>query len=69
MGDGAVHETVEEHNRGSAANPMTAEEIIAKFDENASDVLDADRRRRVVDALASLESPGDACELIDLAVR
>ena len=69
MGDGAVHEAVEEHNRGSAANPMTPEEIIAKFDENASDVLDTARRRRVVDAVASLESLGDACELIDLAVR
>ena len=68
MKDGAVHEAIEEHNRGSPENPMTPEEIVAKFDENASDVLAPDRRRRLVDAVASLESLGAASALIDLAV-
>jgi hypothetical protein len=46
----------------------TPAEIIGKFDENASDVLDPARRRRVVDAVAHLDSLKDARELIDLAV-
>jgi 2-methylcitrate dehydratase PrpD len=68
MADGAVREAIEEHNRGSSENPMTTEEIVRKFDENGSDVLTADRRRRLVDAVADLESVGRADVLIDLAV-
>jgi 2-methylcitrate dehydratase PrpD len=68
MADGAVREAIEEHNRGSSENPMTTEEIVGKFDENASDVLTADRRRRLVDAVADLDSVGRADVLIDLAV-
>lgn len=66
--DGTVHEAVEEHNRGSAENPMAPADIIAKFDENAADVLDADRRQRLVEAVLGLETAPLARAVIDLAI-
>ncbi|MGH6914076.1 MAG: MmgE/PrpD family protein, partial [Geminicoccales bacterium] len=69
MTDGTVHETIEEHNRGSAENPMTPDEIIGKFDENASDVLTPDQRARTVEATLGLERLDRASALTDLAVR
>ncbi len=68
MKDGTVHETVEEHNRGSAANPMSTDDIVAKFDANAADVLDAARRRALVDAVLGLPGAKDAARLVDLTV-
>jgi 2-methylcitrate dehydratase PrpD len=35
MQDGTVYEAVEEHNRGSAENPMTHDELVGKFERNA----------------------------------
>jgi hypothetical protein len=43
LNDGTMFEEVEEFNRGSAENPMTRDEIAAKFGENASGVLDSAR--------------------------
>ncbi len=40
LNDGTMYEEGEEFNRGSAENPMTCDEIAAKFGENASGVLD-----------------------------
>jgi hypothetical protein len=50
---------VEEYNRGSAENPMTYEELRAKFDDNASGFLSAEKRDHIaveVNHLDSLES-------------
>jgi 2-methylcitrate dehydratase PrpD len=58
--DGRVFSEVEEYNRGSAENPMTADELRAKFDDNAGSVLDAAARDRLADAVAGLESLDDA---------
>jgi hypothetical protein len=58
---------VEEHNRGSAANPMTLDEILGKFHENAAGVLPAERARKVADAALALEQLADVRELVDLA--
>ncbi len=69
MNDGAIHQAVEEHNRGSAANPMTQDEIIAKFDDNAADLLTPEQRRRLVDTTLRLETLERSDELIGLAVR
>jgi 2-methylcitrate dehydratase PrpD len=68
MKDGSVYETVEEHNRGSAANPMAVSDIIAKFDANAADVLSAPQRRALVDAVLALPKARDATRIVDLSI-
>jgi 2-methylcitrate dehydratase PrpD len=57
--DGRVFDVVEEYNRGSLENPMTAGELRAKFDDNAGSVLDAAARARLADAVASLDTLAD----------
>lgn len=56
MTDGRRFREVEDHNRGSAANPMTQQEIEAKFRENVAGVLDEDRASRVIAAAMALET-------------
>lgn len=68
MTDGSVHEAVEEYNRGSPENPMASEDIIAKFDENTSDMLDASQRQRLVEAVLSLETTERADALVILSI-
>ena len=43
------------HNRGSRENPMTEEELVAKF-ETCAQSLDARQRRRAVDCVMALET-------------
>jgi 2-methylcitrate dehydratase PrpD len=62
--DGRIFHELEEYNRGSAENPMTYEEIRAKFDENASGFLSASRRDKVAILVRDLEMLGDASELV-----
>lgn len=69
MADGTIFEEVEEHNRGSAENPMTEGEIIAKFDDNAAALLSPDRRRRLVETALAAESLDSARVLTDLSIR
>jgi 2-methylcitrate dehydratase PrpD len=68
MKDGSVYETVEEYNRGSAANPMAVDDIVAKFDANAADVLDAEARRALVHAVLALPTADDAARIVDLTI-
>jgi 2-methylcitrate dehydratase PrpD len=65
--DGRVIEETQEYNRGSVENPMTLEELRAKFDENARGVLSADARSRLADAIARVETLPDAAALVELA--
>ena len=65
--DGRVVETVEEYNRGSRENPMTDDEVRAKFDENAGAFLDRDARARLADAVDGLDTLPDASVLARLA--
>jgi 2-methylcitrate dehydratase PrpD len=65
--DGRVLEVVEEYNRGSAENPMSEEDLRAKFDENAGAVLDAAARKKLADTIARLDSLPDAGILPPLA--
>jgi len=58
---------VEEYNRGSAENPMSYAELRAKFDENASGFLDAQRRNALATEVARLETLSDASTLVELA--
>jgi 2-methylcitrate dehydratase PrpD len=59
---------IEEYNRGSAENPMSAAAITAKFDDNASTFLTAPQRERLVTEVARLEHLPDAKVLVDLGV-
>lgn len=65
--DGRTFHELEEFNRGSAENPMTYGEIRAKFDENASDFLSAERRDLITDEIGRLEYLEDASVLITSA--
>jgi 2-methylcitrate dehydratase PrpD len=62
--DGRVFEHVEEYNRGSAENPMSAGELRAKFDENAEGFLGAEQRERLVNQIQRLELLQDASALL-----
>ena len=64
--DGRRFHELEEYNRGSAENPMTYEEIRAKFDENASGFLDAGRRDRLAEQIGRLELLEDASQLLNI---
>lgn len=67
LADGRVIEEVQEFNRGSVENPMTEEELLAKFDENAG-MLAPDERRRLADAIARAETLQDFGTLTDLSM-
>jgi 2-methylcitrate dehydratase PrpD len=54
--NGRTVEEVEEYNRGSAENPMTYEELRAKFDDNASGFLSAQQRDRLVSQIDRLDT-------------
>ncbi len=58
--DGRRLEAVEEHNRGSAANPMSRADLFAKFEENASGRLTPIQAAGLIDAVLDLELSGDA---------
>lgn len=65
--DGRTFEEVEEYNRGSAENPMTYEELRAKFDDNASGLLSAEQRDRLTSEIDRLEALDNAGTLLDLS--
>jgi 2-methylcitrate dehydratase PrpD len=54
--DGREFEEVEEYNRGSAENPMTYQELRAKFDDNAGGFLSVEQRDRLAAEIVRLES-------------
>lgn len=61
--DGTVIEEVEEHNRGSAVNPMSIAQIEGKFLENVEGTLSPQAARRVIDLALSLDGQADATAL------
>lgn len=63
--DGRVFEEIEEYNRGSRENPMTAAELRAKFEENASGLLSGGQRLRLVEEIEQLEQNSSPKSLID----
>lgn len=66
--DGSRLEATEEHNRGSFANPMSFNEILAKYRENAMDALSSEQIGRLSDTVLELERLDDASVLCRLAV-
>lgn len=67
LAGGAVFHEVEEHNRGSAENPMSYAELRAKFDQNAAGFLAPARRDELARAIQRLEDLPDAGALAGLA--
>ena len=65
--DGRQFTDVEEYNRGSAENPMTHQELRAKFEDNASGFLPAEARARLADQIQNLDRLPDAKLLLELA--
>lgn len=65
--DGRTLHELEEYNRGSVENPMTYEEIRAKFDENASGFLSTARREKLATLIRNLEVLADSGELVSSA--
>ena len=65
--DGRQFTEVEEYNRGSAENPMTYDELRAKFDENAGGFLSAEGRARLAASTQALEALPQAKVLLELA--
>ena len=66
--DGREIVETQEYNRGSVENPMTFEELRAKFDDNASGILSPDERDRLVEATTQLDALDDVRTLVDAAV-
>jgi 2-methylcitrate dehydratase PrpD len=66
--DGRQWTEVEEYNRGSPQNPMTAAELHSKFEDNAGAVLDPQRRRALAETIGRLPELRDISQLISLAV-
>jgi 2-methylcitrate dehydratase PrpD len=69
LNDGRVIEEIEEYNRGSAENPMSDEELRAKFDDNTSGFLSAAHRDGLADAIGRTDNLADARTLMDLSGR
>jgi 2-methylcitrate dehydratase PrpD len=65
--DGRSFHEMEEYNRGSVENPMTYDEIRAKFDENAGGFLSTARRDKLAAKIQSLDTLADASDLIKSA--
>jgi 2-methylcitrate dehydratase PrpD len=64
--DGRVFEEVEEYNRGSAENPMTYEELRAKFDDNSGAFLSPAQRDELADTIQTLDGLKNAAALLDI---
>jgi 2-methylcitrate dehydratase PrpD len=69
INDGSTYEEIEEFNRGSVENPMTYDELLAKFDENAGGLLLPQTRNALAAQIAALETLSDASQLMQLATR
>jgi hypothetical protein len=47
---------------------MAVSDIVAKFDANAADVLNASERRALVDAVLALPKAKDAAQIVGLTI-
>ena len=65
---GAVYEEQVDHAKGSPENPMSDDEIVAKFRANAGAVLTPPKQERVIEATLALEDFADVGEYMQLLV-
>jgi 2-methylcitrate dehydratase PrpD len=66
--DGRVISETQEHNLGSPENPMTPEQLRAKFDENANGVLSGSERDRLAHDIDRLERLDDASVIVESSI-
>jgi hypothetical protein len=57
------------HNRGSAENPLSADDVRGKFRENAARTLDDKAIEAIIAKVAGLEREPAINRLVDLCVR
>jgi len=69
MKDGRQFEHVEEHNRGCAENPMSRDEVLGKFRDNAGVALPDAQISRLIEMVDGLERLPSARSLMDAAVH
>lgn len=67
--DGRTLERIEPHNRGSAENPMSADDVRAKFRENAARTLDRAAIEAILAHVDRLEGEPAIRALVDRCVR
>lgn len=65
---GQVYSLRVDHPRGHARNPMTDEEVIAKFESMASKYMNARQMKKVIDTVFSLEKLDDTAALNKLMI-
>lgn len=68
LADGTRYEETEEANRGCADNPLSEDEILAKFRDNAGVVLDARAIDRLAATILALDGLADAAEIVELSI-
>jgi 2-methylcitrate dehydratase len=66
--DGATHEEQVDHAKGSPENPMSDDEVVAKFRANAAAVLTPERQGQVIEATWALEEFADIGEYMQLLI-
>ena len=66
--DGATHEEQVDHAKGRPQNPMSDDEIVAKFSANAAEVLTPERQTHVIEATWTLEHFADIGDYMQLLV-
>ncbi len=65
---GEVYEEQVDHAKGSPENPMSDDDIVAKFRANAAAVLTPEKQQRVIEATWSLEDFADVGEYMQLLI-
>ena len=68
LGNGRTLSQTVRHPRGHARNPMTDDEIVAKFNANVADRLSPEKSRAVRERVWSLDACGDVAELPRLLI-
>ena len=66
--DGASYEEQVDHAKGRPQNPMSDDEIVAKFQANAAAVLTPERQDQVIEATWALEDFADIGEYMQLMI-
>jgi 2-methylcitrate dehydratase PrpD len=66
--DGRVITETQEHNLGSTENPMSAEQLRAKFEENAAGILSAPERELLSGDIDRLDTLDDAGMIVERAI-
>jgi 2-methylcitrate dehydratase PrpD len=67
MRDGRVFEHYVEWAKGTEGNPLTWDDVIAKFMANLDGTVDVDRAERIVDLVQNIESLEDASVILPLS--